>query len=386
MLKLDKSTWRRVKLGEVVKSSKGRVDPTSGEIDRYIAGEHMDSDDLRIHRWGEVGDKDLGPAFHRRFHPGQVLYGSRRTYLRKVSVAEFNGVCANTTFVLETSDKDALLQEFLPFVMTSEPFHAYAIAESKGSVNPYVNWSDIAKFEFGLPPLDEQKRIADLLWAVERHGRGLTAQLATLTDSSAAVFSQLLTRSVTKSIRLGKIGKFTRGRRFTKADYVDSGLGCIHYAQVHTDFHIAATEPLTYVPAKMESSLRLAGWGDLIIAGTSEDVEGVGKAITWLGADVAVHDDCFIYSHSLDPMFASYLFSSAEFNRAKRAYISESKVVRISSANLARMELPIPEIEEQQRIVREMAKIEKSADTIRHELQTTKSVRESLLSSIFGES
>ena len=72
-------------------------------VDRYIAGEHMDTDDLQIDRWGEVGDGYLGPAFHRKFEAGQILYGSRRTYLRKVAVAEFDGVTANTTYVSKPS-------------------------------------------------------------------------------------------------------------------------------------------------------------------------------------------------------------------------------------------------------------------------------------------
>lgn len=166
-LHLDKSAWERVSLGKVAAASKEKVDPSDGTVDRFVAGEHMDTDDLTVHRWGDPAEIDLGPAFHRRFRTGQVLYGSRRTYLRKVAVADFDGVCANTTFVVETRDPAVLLQEFLPFVMSCEPFHQFSIAESKGSVNPYVNWSDIERYEFDLPPLDEQKRIADLLWAIE---------------------------------------------------------------------------------------------------------------------------------------------------------------------------------------------------------------------------
>ncbi|MEU7958173.1 restriction endonuclease subunit S [Micromonospora humida] len=169
ILSLDRSAWKRVSLGDVAAASKEKVDPESGQIQRYVAGEHMDSNDLKIHRWGEVGDGYLGPAFHRRFRPGQVLYGSRRAYLRKVAVAEFGGVTANTTFVVETKNSERLLQEFLPFVMTSETFHAFAAQESKGSVNPYLNWSDVVRYEFDLPPVSEQKRLADFLWAVERY-------------------------------------------------------------------------------------------------------------------------------------------------------------------------------------------------------------------------
>ncbi len=188
-LELDKSAWKRVTLGEVAATSKEKVDPHDGTVERYVAGEHMDTDDLKIHRWGDPGEVDLGPAFHLRFRPGQVLYGSRRTYLRKVAVADFDGVCANTTFVVQSKDPGVLLQEFLPFVMTSEPFHAFAIAESKGSVNPYVNWSDIARYEFDLPPLDEQKRIADLLWTVERHIRATTATTGALSRAADESFS-----------------------------------------------------------------------------------------------------------------------------------------------------------------------------------------------------
>ena len=190
-LELDKSAWKRVELGEVAASSKEKVDPYDGSVDRFVAGEHMDTDDLKIHRWGDPGEVDLGPAFHRRFRPGQVLYGSRRTYLRKVAVADFDGVCANTTFVVDTKDPRVLLQEFLPFVMTSDAFHAFAIAESKGSVNPYVNWSDIARYEFDLPTLEEQKRIADLLWTLERHRQKLVALAATLKLSASVLISDL---------------------------------------------------------------------------------------------------------------------------------------------------------------------------------------------------
>ncbi len=177
-LYLDRSGWERLSLGTVATASREKVNPSDGTVDRYVAGEHMDSDDLKIHRWGDSNETDLGPAFHRRFRPGQVLYGSRRTYLRKVAVADFDGVCANTTFVVQTMDPTRLIPEFLPFVMSAEPFHAFAVAESKGSVNPYVNWSDIMRYEFDLPPLDEQKRIADLLWAVQRDSTTRATALA----------------------------------------------------------------------------------------------------------------------------------------------------------------------------------------------------------------
>ena len=100
--------WRSVKFGDLVRKVNDRVDPESSGISRYVAGEHMDSDNLNITRWGVVGDGYLGPAFTMRFQPGQILYGSRRTYLRKVAMADFEGICANTTFVLESKSEELL--------------------------------------------------------------------------------------------------------------------------------------------------------------------------------------------------------------------------------------------------------------------------------------
>lgn len=156
-----KPGWTRVVFGDVVRQIKDKVDPANSDLKRYVAGEHMDTDDLKIRRVGLIGDGYLGPAFHMRFKPGQVLYGSRRTYLRKVALADFEGICANTTYVLETKDPKVLVPELLPFIMQTEAFHEHSIKQSKGSVNPYINFSDLTWYEFALPPLEEQREIAE---------------------------------------------------------------------------------------------------------------------------------------------------------------------------------------------------------------------------------
>lgn len=88
----------RVKFGDVVKDVKINIDRLNNPYEYYVAGDHMDSEDLTIHRKGCFTTDDVGPAFIRVFKPGQILYGSRRTYLKKIAVADFEGVCANTTF------------------------------------------------------------------------------------------------------------------------------------------------------------------------------------------------------------------------------------------------------------------------------------------------
>ena len=157
-----------VKFGDIVKDVKCNVDRNKNPYEHYIAGDHMDSEDLTIHRFGNFATDDVGPAFTRIFKPGQILYGSRRTYLKKVAVADFEGICANTTFVLESKDESVFEQRLLPFIMLSDDFTQWSVSHSKGSTNPYILFSDLANYEFELPPLSEQRVLVDKLWAAYR--------------------------------------------------------------------------------------------------------------------------------------------------------------------------------------------------------------------------
>lgn len=153
--------------GDIVREIKEKVDRDNNPYDYFIAGDHMDTDELHLLRRGLFEGSDVGPAFIRVFKPGQVLYGSRRTYLRKVAVADFEGVTANTTFVLESKDESILLQSLLPFIMQSDRFVQHSIKRSKGSTNPYVLFSDLADYEVDLPDIHEQKRLSEVLWAID---------------------------------------------------------------------------------------------------------------------------------------------------------------------------------------------------------------------------
>lgn len=150
---------------------------------------------------------------------------------------------------------------------------------------------------------------------------------------------------------LSEVGELIRGRRFTKNDYVEAGLGCIHYSQIYTDFGPVENKPLTFLADHSRPRMRLAHTGDLVIAATSENVADVGKAVAWLGGDsVAVHDDCYILRHGLNPAYVSYFFTSSLFHAQKIRYLSETKVVRISGADLGLIKIPVPPASAQERI------------------------------------
>jgi restriction endonuclease S subunit len=165
-LHLDKSRWQLTKFGDVAIQQKKTIDRDDTNLTQYVKGEHMGTEDIHLREWGELTDEYLGPAFIRKFEEGDVLYGSRRTYLKKVVVAPFEGITSNTTFVIKANEK-RLDKRLLPFIMLSEGFTNNSIKNSKGSVNPYINWKDIANYEFLLPPKDQQAQLAELLWAMD---------------------------------------------------------------------------------------------------------------------------------------------------------------------------------------------------------------------------
>lgn len=152
---------------------------------------------------------------------------------------------------------------------------------------------------------------------------------------------------------LGDLGTFVRGNGMQKGDLADSGFPAIHYGQIHTYYGMAATETLSFVTPQFAERLRKAEPGDLVIATTSEDDEGVGKAVAWLGdRAAAVSGDAYIYHHALVPKYISYFFQSRQLQNQKRSRITGTKVRRISGDNLAKIKVPVPPLAVQQEIVR----------------------------------
>ena len=160
----NRTTWKRVCFGDVVENCNETCDPAEAGLARFVAMEHLEPGSLHVRSWGNVTD---GTTFTRRCRPGQVLFGKRRAYQRKVAVAEFEAVVSGDIYVLASQDTQRLLPELLPFLCLSERFFQHAVGTSAGSLSPRTNWSSLASFEFDLPPLDQQRRIAEILWAVD---------------------------------------------------------------------------------------------------------------------------------------------------------------------------------------------------------------------------
>lgn len=197
-----KPGWRRVKFGDVVRLSKARSqDPLADGLERYVGLEHLEPGELRIRSWGNVAD---GVTFTSVFQPGQVLFGKRRAYQRKVAVADFAGVCSGDIYVLETKEAQVLLPELLPFICQTDAFFDHAVGTSAGSLSPRTNWTSLAEFEFALPPIEEQRRILNLLKALQ----SLVQTNEQATTSARNLLDSFVAERMTAFIKSNKRVKF----------------------------------------------------------------------------------------------------------------------------------------------------------------------------------
>ena len=151
---------------------------------------------------------------------------------------------------------------------------------------------------------------------------------------------------------LGEVGTFVRGTSFQKKHFVEKGVGCIHYGEIYTRYSLFAEKTISYLNEEIANKARKAGYGDLIIATTSENDDDVCKSVAWLGSEnIVVSNDACYYHHTLNPKYVAYFFRTDEFQRQKRNYITGTKVKRVNANDLAKITIPIPPLRVQSRIV-----------------------------------
>lgn len=167
-----KSGWKTWRFDQIATNINVRVDnPAESGMDYYVGLEHLDPDSLKIRRWGSPDDV---AATKLVFKKGDIIFGRRRAYQRKLGVAEFDGVCSAHAMVLRAKS-EVILPEFLPFFMQSDLFMNRAVKISVGSLSPTINWKTMAMQEFVLPSMEEQLRIVDLLIEIEKSSDELIA-------------------------------------------------------------------------------------------------------------------------------------------------------------------------------------------------------------------
>ena len=385
-MNLQKDKWEKVKFGEIAKSSNLACDPLVDGIERFVAGEHMITDEIKIKNCGNVNDEILGPAFHRKFLPNQILYGSRRTYLRKVAISDFEGVCANTTFVIDANTNKTSIY-FLACVMQSEKFTEFSINNSKGSTNPFINWKDLAAFIVYLPPLDEQERIVALFRSIEQSIVQVEGQEANLLKLKNQFLRDLFGEK-------RQFGSYLSAKDFENVKFEQIALNIserVEPKQTNLEIYVG----LEHLDSD-DLVIRRKGKPEDVIGTKLKIFEGdiiFGKRRAYL-RKVAVADfEGIVSAHSMvlraneeniEKDFLPYFMQSDEFmNRAVQ--ISEGSLSpTIKWKTLAQQEFMLPKREKQAKLIDMFKQFDEARELIRQQKETLKTLKQKLLNEILG--
>ncbi|EPQ5245296.1 restriction endonuclease subunit S [Escherichia coli] len=278
----------------------------------------------------------------------------------------------NVCGLITLKSKYSLIYKFLFYWLTIEAKkHVYS-----GMGNPKLMSHQVENIPVPIPCPDNpekslaiQSEIVRILDTFSALTAELTAELNMRKKQYNYYRDQLLSFNTedVPHLPMGQkdIGEFIRGGTFQKKDFIDAGVGCIHYGQIYTYYGTYTEKTKTYISTALAKKCKKAQKGDLIIATTSENDEDVCKAVAWLGSeDIAVSSDACIYKHNLNPKYVSYFFQTEQFQNQKRQYITGAKVRRVNADNLSKILIPVPSMEIQERIVSILDKFDTLTNSI----------------------
>lgn len=333
-----------VKLGDVCKISRGKVYSKkylAEHIGEYPVYSSQTANDGIL---GKIGTYDCDGKFLTwttdGAYAGTVFYRQG-----KFSVTNVCGLisCSNPILSLK----------FLYYWLTIEaPKHVH-----QGMGNPKLMSNQMAKIEIPLPPIDVQTEIVRILDKFTSLEAELEAELDCRKRQYEYYRDKLLSfdnvgGQEVEWKKMSEVGTFIRGNGLQKKDFTESGVGCIHYGQIYTKFNTFTDKTLTYCSENVARKLTPVHPGDLIIACTSENVEDVCKTVAWLGKeDIVTGGHACVFSHHENPKYIAYLLQTENFFQQKKKYARGVKVIDIKVADLQKITLPIPSLEEQHRIV-----------------------------------
>ncbi|MEN6442050.1 MAG: restriction endonuclease subunit S [Syntrophobacter sp.] len=386
-----KPGWKLVKFGEVVKNANlVERDPEANGVERIVGLEHIDPENLHIRRWNSVAD---GTSFTRKFVPGQTLFGKRRAYQRKVAYSEFEGICSGDILTFEPKNRKVLLPELLPFICQSDAFFDHALDTSAGSLSPRTSWTALKDFEFSLPPLDEQKRIAEILWAADETVNAFTSSLSVVQQSRNALLNELATKEHPQ-MPLGQVLAYASdgpfGSKLKTEHYSDSGAIVVRLQNISPlryDDSDKAYIPIDYFDELRRYSLQA---GDILVAGLGDEAHPVGRAcIVPESLGPAINKaDCFCLRPRDQIILSDYLcyYLNSNFARKEVMRITQGTTrFRINVSNLKTINTVVPDLEEQRHFIQRMKQIDICEKRLEGHLQRSRQLARNLLPNmIFG--
>lgn len=346
-------------------NSTQKVKPLESDKEHYIGLEHIDPECLYITRWGAdaapIGEKLV-------MKKGDILFGKRRAYQRKVGIAPFDGIFSAHGLVLRPKE-DVIIKEFFPFFISSDQFLDRAVQISVGGLSPTVNWSDLARQEFELPSIEEQKVLADKLWAAYKVKESYRQLLSTTDEMLKAKFQEMFGDA--EQVSINEFVDTIWGTSPASEFYNESGVGLPFY-QGKTEFgDIYIGKPVKYctVPvrtAKAHSILMSvrAPVGDVNIA--TEDC-CIGRGLASITPKEGKSTLMFI--------FYAIRNKADEIERLGTG----STIKAINRESYAKIKLPVSSIKKQQQFAEIATQAEATKASLRASIEAIDKVIKSLI-------
>ena len=256
------------------------------------------------------------------------------------------------------------------------------------NLDPYISGAIVRKLtqkallniSIPVPSLEDQQRIVRELDAIHAIIDAKNEQLRELDNLAQAIFYDMFGDPITNEKgwevkKIGEVGSVERGAGISKKDFVEDGKPCIHYGQLHTSFGALATKHISCIPQGLIEKPRIAHHNDVVMAITSEDVEGSCKSTAWMGDyDVIVGSDAAIFHHSQNGIYVSFYTQTKAFYNEKEKYANGFKVTHISAKDIESIPIMLPPLDLQQAFASKITAIEQQKELIRASIAETETL------------
>ncbi|NNN27470.1 MULTISPECIES: restriction endonuclease subunit S [Pseudomonas] len=378
-----KPGWKVWRFEQMATNVNVRIDnPSESGMEHYVGLEHLDSDSLKIRRWGSPDDVE---ATKLMFKKGDIIFGRRRAYQRKLGVAEFDGICSAHAMVLRAKP-EVVLPEFLPFFMQSDLFMKRAVEISVGSLSPTINWKTMAIQEFALPPIDEQVRLVDLLQAIER----TTESHRKIGGSADKLVRSLLSDVLNREWPVVDLGSVVQGTQYGLSINAGSDGQYPMLRMMNIEDGLCVENDIKYVDLSEKDfeAYRLVD-GDVLFNRTNS-YELVGRTGVYELEGDHVFASYLVriktIPEKLEPKFLTLYLNSDFGRRQVLAYATKAvSQANVNASNLLRVRLPLPPLEVQKQLLEEIACAKSAERAAMVRRSSAEEMKKQLLAEIAGD-
>ena len=269
---------------------------------------------------------------------------------------------------------EGLKPRFLFHIFSSSIFKKYLDVALNSTTINNLNSTLVNDFQIPIPSLSEQERIVGILDTFTASIDNIKAQIEQRRKQYEHYRNTLLTfHKDDDSVEwktLGEIGEIIRGNGLQKTDFVEEGVGCVHYGQIYTRLGFSLDKTLTFVPKELAEKLTTVEPSNLIIACTSENIEDVCKSVVWLGNEnIVTGGHACVFKHHENPKYIGYCFLTYDFFNQKKKYAYGAKVIDIKTEKLSLIQIPLPSRKKQDEIVSILDTFEASITNLEAQLE-----------------